>query len=336
MPKMLKRIICAALCAVAALGTAGLLTADGLWQILSPVPQTAPVPQAPTQAPVQPPHLPTEPIVDEPRVEIVFGEAPADFWTDCPDGIRIETIAKQTYTAHVMFVKDPSSVYLTTSTENFSIHIPGGRLPAQMEKEGAIAAINAGSFNDDGSAGTHVGSLPIGMVVSEGKIKWDDGRSYDGFVGLTQDNQLFVSETINRATIEQMQIRDGCCFGPILIKDDAANTEKVHAHSVKDNVNSRTAIGQRADGSIVFLCIDGRQCGSIGATFDDLLEIMAELECVNACALDGGASTVMTYRDTYGRYGTAGAVVTCSSYSLFQAAPRRMPTFFMVRPTEEG
>ena len=335
MSKILTRILCAVLCVLAALSTVVLLQADGLWRT-APTPSTAPGPQKPIQAPTQPPMLPTEPVPEDPRVEISFGEAPADFWADCPDGIRIETIAKQTYLAHVMFIKDPSSVYLATSTENFSIHIPGGRLPAQMEKEGAIAAINAGSFNDDGSAGTHVGSLPIGMVVSEGKIKWDDGRSYDGFVGMTQDHQLYVAETINRAAVEEMQIRDGCCFGPILIKDGVANTEKVHGFSDRDNINSRTAIGQRADGSIVFVCIDGRQCGSIGATFDDLLAVMAELECINACALDGGASTVMAYRDTYGRYGTAGQVVTCSSYSLFQAAPRRMPTFFMVRPAEEG
>jgi exopolysaccharide biosynthesis protein len=233
-----------------------------------------------------------------------------------------------------MYIKDPSAVYLAVSSEKFSINVPGGRLLTQLAKEGALAAINAGAFNDDGSSGTHVGALPIGMVISEGRMLWDDGRSYNGFVGMTRDNRLYVSDSINRERVEELNIRDGCCFGPVLIKDGVPN-EKVHAYSVSDNINSRTAIGQRADGSVIFLCIDGRQCGSIGATFDELLKIMVELECVNACALDGGASTIMAYRDTYGRYGTAGEVVTCSSYSLFQAAPRRMPTFFMVRPAEE-
>lgn len=333
MAKILTKIFCALLCVLAVLSTLALLMADGLWKIAEP----APAPQTPTQAPNQPsiqsPALPTEPIPEDPRVEISFGE-PVDFWADCPDGIRIETIAKQTFTAHAMYIKDPSAVYLAASTDKFSINVPGGRLLTQLGKEGAIAAINAGAFNDDGSAGTHVGALPIGMVVSEGKVLWDDGRSYDGFVGMTRDNRLYVSDSINRQMVEELNIRDGCCFGPVLIKEGVPN-EKVHAYSVKDNINSRTAIGQRADGSVIFLCIDGRQCGSIGATFDQLQEIMVELECVNACALDGGASTIMAYRDTYGRYGTAGEVVTCSSYSLFQAAPRRMPTFFMVRPAEE-
>jgi hypothetical protein len=341
MPKILTKILCALVCVLVALGTVALLMADGAWQSAAPIPLPTPSPQIPTQEPTQPPiqepiqtpPLPIEPIPEEPRVEVSFAE-PRDFWAGCPDGIRIDTVTKRTFTAHVMYIKDPSSVYLATSSEKFSINIPGGRLPAQMEKEGAIAAINAGSFNDDGSSGVHVGALPIGMVVSEGKVLWDDGRSYNGFVGMTRDNRLYVSEKINKQTVEELGIRDGCCFGPVLINDGVPN-EKVHAASVADNINSRTAIGQRADGSVVFLCIDGRQCGSIGATFDELLKIMVELECVNACALDGGASTIMAYRDTYGRYGTAGEVVTCSSYSLFQAAPRRMPTFFMVRPAEE-
>jgi hypothetical protein len=99
--------------------------------------------------------------------------------------------------------------------------------------------------------------------------------------------------------------------------------------------NARTVIGQRADGTIIFLCIDGRQAGSIGATYADAMELIATLGAVNACNLDGGASTVMTYRDTYGRYGKAGEVVMCTSYALIQASPRRMPTFFMVRAAEK-
>lgn len=337
MSKIMLKISCGLLCILVAVGTVGLLKLDGLWREAVPTPQPAPAPQMPTQAPTQPPVpspvLPTEPIPEEPRVEISYGEA-RDFWENCPDGIRIETIAKQNFTAHAMYIKDPSSVYLATSTEKFSINTKGGRLFTQLEAEGALAAINAGAFNDDGSSGTHVGSLPIGMVVSKGKILWDDGRSYNGFVGMTRDHKLYVSDSINREKVEQLNIRDGCCFGPVLINEGVVN-EKVHDYSVADNINSRTAIGQRADGSVVFLCIDGRQCGSIGATFDELQQIMVELKCVNACALDGGASTIMAYRDTEGRYGKAGEVVTCSSYSLFQAAPRRMPTFFMVRPAEE-
>jgi exopolysaccharide biosynthesis protein len=166
------------------------------------------------------------------------------------------------------------------------------------------------------------------MVVSEGKILWDDGNSYLGFAGLTADHKLVVSETITPAMVKELNIRDGCCFGPILIKDGQLN------EGVRDRVtshNARTAIGQRADGTIIFLCTDGRQAGSLGSTYGATMELMQELGAINACTLDGGASTVMTYRDTYGRYGKAGNVIMCNSYALIQASPRRMPTFFMVR-----
>lgn len=330
MTKTYSIILGVLLCTLLAVGTAICLTADGLWTSRSDDSPT----QAPTQSAVQNPTLPTEPQPQQPQINVVFGEEPADPWADCPDGIRIETLRKQNFIGHLMLIKDPASVYLATSTDTFDISILGTRMPDQIRAEGALAGINAGAFNDDGTASSYIGALPFGMVVSEGRILWDDGRSYYGFVGMTQDNKLYVAETINRAEVEKLGIRDGCCFGPVLIKDGVPN-EKVHAHSARDNVNSRTAIGQRADGSVIFLCIDGRQVGSIGATFDELLETMVELGAVNACALDGGASTVMAYKDTYGRYGEAGEYITCSSYSLFQAVPRRMPTFFMVRPSEE-
>ena len=266
-----------------------------------------------------------------PQVVVEFADDSGDVWADHPDGIRLERVYGRTYTAHVMLIRDPSTVYLATSSDTFSLSMNGNRMPGQMKQEGALAGINAGAFNDDGTANSYIGSIPIGMVISDGKILWDDGKSYDGFVGLTRDHTLVVADTIDRTAVEEMNIRDGCCFGPVLIKDGQIN-EKVYG--IDTSFNARTAIGQRADGTIIFLCIDGRQAGSLGATYGDVLELMAQLGAVNACNLDGGASTVMAYRDTYGLYGKAGNVVMCNSYALIQASPRRMPTFFMVRNPE--
>ena len=260
----------------------------------------------------------------------------ADAWKDYPDGIRIETVQGDTYTAHVMLIRDPADVYLATSTENFSISIPGTRIHNQIETEGAIAAINAGAFNDDGTSGSYVGSLPLGLVVSEGEIVWDDGNNYEGFVGFNEDNILVVASSMNAAKAKELNIRDGCCFGPVLIMNGEINNIEYSSNS---GFNPRTAIGQRADGSIIFVCIDGRQVGSLGGTYSDLINIMVEYEAVNACNLDGGSSSVMLYRDTYGKYGSDrkhwdSDIAMINNYSLLQQDPRRMPTFFMVRPAE--
>ena len=255
----------------------------------------------------------------------------SDEWENHPDGIRIESISGDTYTAHVMIVRDPSTVYLATSTDRFSIDIPGTRINHQIETEGAIAAVNAGAFNDDGSTNSYVGSLPVGMVVSEGEIAWDDGQNYEGFVGFNEDNVLVVANSMDSTRVKELKIRDGCCFGPVLLMNGKVNQVEYSANS---GYNPRTAIGQRADGAVIFVCIDGRQMGSLGGTYSDLINIMVEYGAVNACNLDGGSSAVMLYRDSQGLYGQAGEVVMINNYSLLQKDPRRMPTFFMVRPSE--
>ena len=54
----------------------------------------------------------------------------------------------------------------------------------------------------------------------------------------------------------------------------------------------RTAVGTKADGTIIFYTIDGRQPGySIGATMTQIAMRMKELGCTEAICLDGGGST---------------------------------------------
>ena len=261
-----------------------------------------------------------------------------DEWEDYPDGIRIERISGDTYNAHVMIVRDPARVYLGISTQNgFSTNTPGKRITAAIEDEGAIAAINAGAFNDDGTAGSHVGSIPEGLVYSQGNCVWKTGappNGITGFAGFNEDNVLIVhKDNISQAQAEELHIRDGCCFGPVLIMNSEINME---AYNNIAGLNPRTAIGQREDGAVIFVCIDGRQPSSKGGQYADIIDIMVEYGAVNACNMDGGSSTVMMYRDTYGRYGTAGQVQMINSYSLLQAEPRRMPNFWMVCPAKEG
>ena len=56
----------------------------------------------------------------------------------------------------------------------------------------------------------------------------------------------------------------------------------------------RTAIGQRADGALVFYTIDGRRSGySVGASLTAVGMRLCELGCVTAVALDGGGSTTL-------------------------------------------
>ena len=259
--------------------------------------------------------------------------ANSDEWKDYPDGIRIEEVSGDTYNAYVMIVRDPSRVYLATSSPQFSMDIPGTRITEQIQTEGAAAAVNAGAFFDNGTSSPSVGSVPEGLVISGGKVVWNSGKApEEGFVGFNQDNVLTVADSMTADKAMELGIRDGCCFGPVLIQNGGINNEVYNTNS---GYNPRTAIGQRADGAVILLCIDGRQAGSLGATYADIINVMVEYEAVNACNLDGGSSTVMLYRDTQGRYGEPGQVQMINNYSLLQEQPRRMPTFIMVRPVGE-
>lgn len=260
--------------------------------------------------------------------------ASSNEWDNYPDGIRIESYAGDTYNAHIMIIRDPSQVYMGISTESFSTSIPGKRLNAVMEEENVLAGVNAGAFNDDGTASSTVGSCPLGLVMSGGKCVWTSGKQpgLEGFAGFTNDDVLVVSTTnLTKAQAEEMDIRDGCCFGPVLIMNGEVNME---AYNMNSGFNPRTAIGQRADGAVIFVCVDGRQAGSIGGTYADVIDIMVEYGAVNACNMDGGSSSIMYYRDTYGRYGEAGQVQRINSYSLLQSEPRRMPNYWLVKAAD--
>ena len=253
-------------------------------------------------------------------------------WDNYPDGVRIERRSGDTYNAHIMIVKNPAQVYMGTSTEKFSTAIPGKRITEVMaENPDVIAAINAGAFNDDGTASSYVGSTPLGLVMSNGNCVWTSGKQpgLEGFAGFNENNILVVSKSnLSKGQAEEMKIRDGCCFGPVLIMNGEVNLE---AYNDKSGFNPRTAIGQRGDGAVIFVCIDGRQAGSLGGTYADIINIMQEYGAVNACNMDGGSSSVMMYRDTNGKLGTAGETVMVNNYSLLQSQPRRMPNFWMVR-----
>ncbi|MGM9589113.1 MAG: phosphodiester glycosidase family protein [Faecousia sp.] len=272
----------------------------------------------------------------------------SDEWANHPDGVYIESYSGATFNAHIMVVRDPSNVYMGMSTENYSTSIPGKRLNEVMLEadDSIIAAINAGAFNDDGTANSYVGSIPAGIVYSQGKFICNKYRENipiketgGGFAGFNDDDVLVVAKSMTEAEAEALNIRDGCEFGPPLIINGEVNQE---AYNKASGWNPRTAIGQRADGAVIFVCIDGRQAGSVGGTYKDVVDIMMEYGAVNACNMDGGSSSVMLYRDLGNLYtvnddacfGDAKNIKMINNYSVMQSQPRRMPNFWLVKSAQ--
>ena len=258
-----------------------------------------------------------------------------DEWADAIDGMLYKTYTGSTYTAYILLVRDPSRVYVGTSS-NYQSGKAGIRIFDIAEREGAVAAINAGEFSDPNGQGT--GDTPIGLTYSKGKCVWNDGARRT-FIGFDKNNKLHAYNAMTRAEADKLGMRDAVSFqtGNALITNDG---EAVTLHYAEGNVGmaQRTAIGQRADGTVILVVTDGRTASSLGATRNDIIDLLVEQGAVAAGMLDGGSSALMYYKDYYTKYGIDTG--TLDKYQLQGLAnrykaftrPRQMPTYFLVAP----
>lgn len=215
---------------------------------------------------------------------------PWGYTDDDGDGLILVNIKGESYVGYMLIVLDPSRVVLGCYPE--SIGLRGYSVQEFVEGLDGVAGINGGGFEDDKGNGN--GSIPTTLVVKGGVIY---NRGYwigTGFVGLDKDNILHVGFH-SEQDVTDWNIRDGAGFGPVLVINGEALDEK----SLASGLNPRTAIGQRSDGAILMLVIEGRQPSRLGATYMDEAEIMLEFGAVNACNLDGGSSSMMWYEGGY-------------------------------------
>ena len=253
-----------------------------------------------------------EPVAAEVTVEPAVTPVPENILIS-EDGIDVFDVRGGTYMGYMMVVYDPSRVTCGTCRDNFS-RAAGKQLRDIAKRYNALAAINGGGFEDASGSGN--GGQPLGLVISGGKVKHTGGTSSDFYatVGFDKNNVMHIGK-ISAAQAQKYGIRDAMTFGPRLI----VNGEAASVKGLSSGLNPRTAIGQRADGAVLMLVIDGRQASSLGATYADLIRIMMEYGAVNAINLDGGSSSLMYYK---GKYLNKGVTLTGS---------RNMPTAFIVR-----
>ena len=228
------------------------------------------------------------------------------------DGMILEEIHGATYTGWMLTVLDPSRVSLGVCTEYFTDDRPGMHIADIAKKYDAVAAINGGSFADSNGQGN--GGTAIGVTVTQGVMTNAYGEDKLTTAAFDENNVLIVGK-MSRQQARDMHIRDACSFGPALV----VNGVGAEVSGASSGYNPRTAIGQRADGAVLMLVIDGRQVNSMGASMADLVEIMLQYGAVNACNLDGGSSSNLYYK---GEIVNTGVAITGS---------RRIPTAFIVR-----
>jgi exopolysaccharide biosynthesis protein len=250
----------------------------------------------------------TAPTVEEVSDELIETK---DYGYDYKDilyeeeGFLLASIQGKRYVGYIAVIDDPNRVFLGTSGY-FSASVAGKSVDEISNANNAMLAVNGGGFAD--AQGVGIGGLPTGVVIEDGVLRCS-ARAHS--VGIDYDGKLHAGY-YNGDEMMAMNMRWAISYGPTLIDDGEVLT------STNINEEPRTAIGQREDGSIIILSIQGRQVAALGVTQTELAQIMADYGAIEASNLDGGASSDMYFKGEF--------VNTANS----SGEPRPIPTAVLV------
>ena len=197
---------------------------------------------------------------------------------DEQDVYKIIEIEGNTYKGHVLVVYDPSRISLEISP---NVKTGGQKISSLAKSFDALAAVNASGFIRNSATGT---LSPDGTFIIDGKLYKDEGG---GIIGFNNDNVLVLTNDSPTEAISK-GMKDAVSFGPFLIVNgEAATFSKGGGYGLRP----RTAVGQRKDGIILFVVIDGNSIGTSGVDMEELTNIFIRYGAYNAANLDGGGSS---------------------------------------------
>ena len=246
------------------------------------------------------------------------------------DVYKFINISGSGWKGYMVVIYDPADVQLVFA-KNYG---KGGRYLSDMaEDNNALVAMNASGVK------TSVGKNPVtGYAILNGKV-YDKGKNIDkggGLIGFTKDNVLMLTKKSAKDAIADGMDR-AVQFGPFLIVNGKAASFSGNGGW---GIANRSAIGQRKDGIVLFVVIDGRQSGSVGISMPNLVKLFQKYGAYNAANLDGGGSSALYVKakptDKKGK-------LVNNPVGYGYSGERRLPNAWMVLPsaldkkkTEEG
>ncbi|MEY8000695.1 phosphodiester glycosidase family protein [Clostridium sp. Mt-5] len=200
--------------------------------------------------------------------------------------VKIIDIKETNFKAKLMIISDPSKIFLGIAPK---FGHTGATLSEIVKSYNAVGGINAGGFLDDNLMGT--GSKPDGIVISNDVVKFkQSGLSKFNVIGFNKNNILIIGNLMTMGEIYNSNLKCAISFGPALVLNGKPLVTKGGT-----SLQPRSAIGQRKDGTVLLLAIDGREHDSAGANYTDTQDIMLKYGAYNAANLDGGSSTTLNY-----------------------------------------
>ena len=231
------------------------------------------------------------------------------------DLYKLINISGKSYQGYLVAIYKPENISIATTKY---LGTRGEAITTVAKRENAVIAMNASGFYDPDWNSN--GALPHGTVIKNGKVVSDyqDANVGGGFIGFTNDNKFVLSKNLTAKQAIEKGYRDAVEFGPFLIVNGKSSFVKGNGGW---GIAPRTAIGQRKDGIVLFLVINGRIPSSIGADMSDLCEILQRYGAYNAANLDGGSSTELVINNKIINRPVAGGT----------NGLRDMPTFWIVK-----
>lgn len=205
-------------------------------------------------------------------------------------GIERYDISDSKFTGYILEIKDPTRIKIGYSKRIGEV---GERTSQIAQDNGAIAAINGGGFTDKSANGklwTGTGAYPEGIVISNGKVVYSDVKQNEtvNVTAFTKDGKLIVGDhtlrdLLRQGVVEAVSFRNSLVINgkPVAVEDEG--------------LNPRTAIGQKQDGTVIMLIIDGRKGLKPGASLREVQNILIQQGAVNASNLDGGSSSTLYF-----------------------------------------
>ena len=199
--------------------------------------------------------------------------------------IKVEKISGKNYVGFVMTVSDPTKVKFVDSRKKSM----GTKLSGIVKENNAVAGINAGGFEDPDGKG--MGNILNTPVIINRELLYGSKSNVMSLIGLSAEGELILGKYNYQEALDH-GIESAVDFGPFII----VNGKNQIQNSNAGGLHPRMCIGQKKDGTFVFVCIDGRQPGySIGATLLEVQNIFNRYDVYNAANLDGGSSATMYY-----------------------------------------
>ncbi|MGL4847598.1 MAG: phosphodiester glycosidase family protein [Clostridium sp.] len=197
------------------------------------------------------------------------------------------------YTGYMLVINNPKRIKVAYTN---SLYKKGETTSQMAIQNNAVAAINGGAFVDTSSSAnwTGNGGTPSGVIISDGKVVASDLKPGESTTCMAMDAQgKMYAGSYTLQQLKNMGVTQAVSFGPVLVQN--GKPTDLSGVSATWGVAPRTAIGQRADGAIVMMVIDGRSIvNGLGATMTELQTLMlTKGQCVTAINLDGGKSSTM-------------------------------------------